>query len=88
MKLFALQFKESPTIENSDYSLIEYDSVQNLSVNRITRQPAIDSLKLDTETFTKTQGEDSDSDNNNRIAMLLDTETRTFTRTEGSDSDR
>lgn len=88
MKLFSLQFKESPTTESLDYSLIEYDPIQNLSVNKVTRQPAIDSLKLDTETFTKTQGENSDSDNNNHIAILLDTETRTFTRTEASDSDR
>ncbi|MFT3845302.1 MAG: hypothetical protein QM725_09630 [Lacibacter sp.] len=87
MNLFFLQFKETPKLENLDYSLIEYDPTQNLSVNKITRQPAIDSLKLDTETFTKSQGENSDSDNNNQIAILLDTETRTFTRTEVSDSD-
>jgi hypothetical protein len=88
MKFFSLQFKESLTAENPDYSIIEYDPIQNLSVNKITRQPAIDSTKLDTETYTKIRGENSDSDNCNNISILLDTETRTFTRTEASDSDR
>ncbi len=87
MKLLTFQFKESPSIEDSDYSSIEYDESQNLTVNKKTRRPAIESLTLDTETFTKTQGEGSDSDNSN-LAILLDTSTSTFTRTEGTDSDR
>ena len=87
MKPLAFQFKETPTRENFDYSLIEYDEQLNLSVNKKTRQPAIDTMTMDTETFTKASGESSDADNNG-ISMLMDTETRTYTQAEESDSDR
>lgn len=86
MRPLALQFKETPTNENLDFSLIEYDEQLNLSVNKKTRQPAIDSLEMDTETFTKADRESSDSDHD-AINMLLDTETRTYTEREESDSD-
>ena len=87
MRPLALQFKETPKGTELDYSLIEYDNTLNLSVNKITRQPAIDSVCLDTETFTKADRDVTDSDNN-RVNMLIDTETRTFTSSEQSDSDR
>lgn len=87
MKPFIFEFKESPNEEAKDYSLIEYDDNLNLSVNKMTRQPAIVELSLETETFTKTQGESADSDRNG-LSMLMDTETRTFTHSEASDSDR
>lgn len=86
MNPLAFQFKETPSSENLDYSLIEYDEQLNLSVNKMTRQPAIDTLTMDTETFTKARGESSDSDNNG-FGILMDTETRTYTKTEESDSD-
>lgn len=83
----AFQFKESPTKETLDYSLIEYDEQLNLSVNKKTKQPAIDTLTMDTETFTKANGEGSDSDDNG-VRFLMDTETRTFTEAEEADNDR
>ncbi|HYV90913.1 MAG TPA: hypothetical protein VE978_03985 [Chitinophagales bacterium] len=89
MKPFAFQFKEIPTKENLDYSLIEYDEQFNLSVIKTTRQPAIDTLTMDTETFTKAQGESSDSDDDG-IRILMDTTTATYSPPVGkedSDSD-
>jgi len=87
MKPLAFQFKETPTSENIDYSLIEYDEQLNLSINKKTGQPAIETLTMDTETFTKAIGESSDSDRDSN-SILMDTETRTYTRTEDADSDR
>lgn len=84
MNPLAFQFKETPTGVDLDFSLIEYDDQLNLSVNKITRHPAIDSISMDTETFTKADGEDADTDNNG-ISMLADTET--FTRAEGETTD-
>jgi len=87
MKPLIFEFKESPTGEALDYSLIEYDKRLNLSVNKLTGQPAIETINLETETFTKTQGEGADSDRDG-LSMLMDTETRTFTHSEASDSDK
>jgi hypothetical protein len=87
MRPLIFEFKESPTGEAIDYSLIEYDKSLNLSVNKMTGLPAIDTINLETETFTKTQGEGSDSDRNG-LSKLMDTETRTFTHSETSDSDK
>lgn len=87
MRPLIFEFKENPTGEAQDYSLIEYDDILNLSVNKETRQPAIDTINLETETFTKNQGESADSDRSG-LSMLMDTETRTFTHSEASDSDK
>lgn len=87
MRPLIFEFKESPNGENLDYSLIEYDNSLNLSVNRMTGKPAIETINLETETFTKTQGEGADSDRDG-LSMLMDTETRTFTHSEASDSDK
>jgi len=87
MKPLIFEFKETPTGEAQDYSLIEYDDRLNLSVNKLTGQPAIDTVNLETETFTKTQGEGADSDRSG-LSILMDTETRTFTHSEASDSDK
>ena len=84
MKPLAFQFKETPTVAHLDFSLIEYDDQLNLSVNALTRQPAIDSISMDTETYTRADGEVSDSDNNG-ISMLIDTDT--FTKAEGEAGD-
>lgn len=84
MRPLVFQFKETPTGADLDFSLIEYDDQLNLSVNKITRHPAIDSISMDTETFTKADGEDADTDKNG-ISML--TVTETFTRAEGETSD-
>jgi hypothetical protein len=86
MKPFIFQFRENPTDESIDHSLIEYDKKLNLSVNKITRQPAIDELNLVTETFTRS-GEVSDLDNN-QIAMLMATGTATKVGGEDTDLDR
>lgn len=87
MRPLIFEFKDNPTGEAQDYSLIEYDNTLNLSVNKLTGQPAIGTVNLETETFTKTQGEGADSDRNG-LSMLMDTETRTFTHSEASDSDK
>ncbi|MBZ5857323.1 hypothetical protein [Flavihumibacter profundi] len=87
MRPLIFEFKENPTGEPQDYSLIEYDDTLNLSINKFTGQPAIDTVNLETETFTKTQGESADSDRSG-LSMLMDTETRTFTHSESSDSDK
>ncbi len=87
MRPLAFQFKETPTGVDLDFSLIEYDDQLNLSVNKKTGHPAIDSISMDTETVTKAGAETSDTDQNG-MKNLMDTETRTFTSTEQSDSDR
>jgi hypothetical protein len=87
MKPFILEFTETPIGESPDYNLVEYDNSLNLSVHKETRQPAIEIISMETETFTKTQGEGADSDRNG-LSLIMDTETRTYTNTESSDSDR
>jgi hypothetical protein len=87
MKPLIFEFKENPTGEAQDYSLIKYDNTLNLSINKLTGQPAIDTLNFETETFTKSQGEGADSDRNG-LFLLMDTETRTFAHSEASDSDK
>jgi hypothetical protein len=86
MKPFIFQFKEQPTAENADYSLLQYDDTLNLSIDKATGKPAISALDLSTETFTKTQGEDSDSEQSH-ITKLMGTESITLVSTEASDSD-
>ncbi len=83
MKPITFEFLEKPSETDFDYSIIEYDNELNLSVDKTTRLPAIDSLNMETETFTKTGGEASDSDSD----FQMDTATRTFTQLESTDSD-
>jgi len=86
MNPLILKFKEVPVEETLDYSAIIYDEELNLSICKNTKQPAIETIRMDTETFTKAGNEESDSDCNlNNIFM--DTETRTLTSKEESDSD-
>jgi hypothetical protein len=84
MNPLLFQFKEKPKNESFDLSLIEYNEVLNLSIDKRTKKPAIDKINLETETFTR-QNEVSDSDDN-RIGMMMGTETCTKSG-EGTDSD-
>lgn len=83
MKPITFKFLERPNESGVDYSIIEYDNELNLCVDKRTNLPAIDSINMETETFTKTQGEVSDSD----ADIRMDTMTRTLTQMESSDSD-
>ncbi len=83
MKPITFEFLERPSEAEVDYSVIEYDNSLNLSVDKTTRLPAIDSFNMETETFTKTGGETSDSDSD----FQTDTATRTLTQLESTDSD-
>jgi hypothetical protein len=65
----------------------EYSSELNLSIDKETRQPAIDYHSLDTQTFTKAGEEPTDSDHN-LTRSYLDTQTDTLNRLESSDSDQ
>lgn len=89
MKPLILEFAEEPNVKDLDYSLIEYSESQHLSVLKGTNMPAIKTVSMETETFTKTQGEPSDADNDLRsnLKRLLDTSTETLSGTEPSDSD-
>jgi len=87
MKPFIFEFKEVPTGDTIDYSIVEYDDTLNLSVHKVSKQPAIEMLSMQTETFTKTQGEGADTDKS-ALTLQMDTETGTYTRTETSDSDK
>lgn len=87
MKPFIFQFRECPTSESTDLSLLSYDSSLNLSVDAKTGTPAISSLNMATETFTKTQGEDADSDYDT-MTRMMGTETVTLVNHEGLDDDR
>ncbi|WP_293308499.1 hypothetical protein [Pedobacter sp. UBA5917] len=87
MKPFILQFKESATLTDFDFSKIAYDPELNLNVDIQTGNPAIDVLEMGTETGTKVLSESSDSDANNFQAML-GTEIITLTGGEGVQSDR
>lgn len=85
MKPFIFQFKEFPTGEHIDFSMIEYDSNLNLNVLKETKQPAIEVVNMETQTFTKENGEGADSDRD-VFRMMADTATMTFSN-ESSDSD-
>lgn len=83
MKPITFEFLERPDESEVDYSKIEYDNELNLSIDKSTNLPAIDSVNMETETFTRTHGEVSDSDADFR----MDTATRTLTQMESTDSD-
>lgn len=83
MKPLTFEFLERPTETAFDYFDIEYDNELNLSVDKNTKLPAIESINMQTETFTKSGGESSDSDADFR----MDTATRTYTQMESTDSD-
>ena len=88
MKPFILEFKESPEDPSLDFSFMQYDPELNLNINTITGDPAIESIDLETMTFTKAGGESSDKDYE-YFSCLAETETRTFAGVnETSDSDR
>lgn len=87
MKPLILQYTEKPLGDNFDNSLIEYDNNLNLSVDKITKRPAVSFLNMGTETFTKTYDEVSDSDAD-RISYMMGTSTQTHYQTEGSDDDK
>ncbi len=89
MRPLILEFAETPTLKNLDFSLIEYSTKKNLSVIKGTETSAISYVSMDTETFTKANQEPTDSDNDLRrqVKYLLDTSTGTFTSTEPSDND-
>lgn len=87
MKPLILQFEELPNDKSHDYSLIEYSEVFNLSINKKTGAPAIETASLETETFTKAGGEGSDSDRDGFDPMMI-TQTGTYANTESSDSDQ
>lgn len=86
MNPFILQFREQPSAEGADFSTITYDKLLNLNIDSKTGKPAIASLNLSTETFTKTQGEDADTENS-YVSRLMRTETITLVSSEGTDSD-
>lgn len=86
MKPFSLQFKETPAADGSvDFSQVVYDDKFNLSINKLTGRPAVDEMKLGTETNTRVTGEGTDPDRNS-IGILMATETHTKSG-EGVDSD-
>ena len=55
MKPLIFDFKEKPTNQGMDFSLVEYSDKFNLTVVRGTEQPAINILSMDTVTMTKAQ---------------------------------
>lgn len=85
MNPITLHFKEFPVEDDVSSSLIEYDSHLNLNVLKHNREPAIDVLRMQTETCTKS-GEVSDSDYTN-IGLQFGTQTGTRTGGEETDSD-
>ncbi|CAN5222305.1 hypothetical protein BH09BAC6_BH09BAC6_09270 [soil metagenome] len=87
MKPFIFQFKEAATEIAPDYSAINYSNELNLSIDSLTGAAAIESVNMETETFTKADYEAADTDRNG-FSALMETETRTFTQTEASDSDQ
>lgn len=91
MRPLILQYSETPTGNQLDFSLVEYSVEQNLTVIKNTDIPAVKFMSLDTNTFTRTGGEQSDSDAQKisliqELQNLLDTRTKTFSGEE-SDSD-
>lgn len=89
MRPLILEFAETPTMQNLDFSLIEYSKKLNLSVLKGTETVAISYVNMGTETVTLVGQEPTDSDNNLRsqTKYLLDTNTETRTIQEPSDSD-
>lgn len=86
MKPLILQYTEKGIDENFDFSKIEYDNQLNLTVDKRTRQPAIDYLNMSTVTGTRTYSETSDSDQDN-VNLMMGTLTKTSYQLEGSDDD-
>lgn len=90
MEPLILKFKEVPCNQEIDYSILEYSEKLNLSVLRESKQPAIDYLSMETETFTRTLNEVSDSDKSElqrKLSTLVDTATHTYTQLEATDAD-
>lgn len=89
MKPLAFQFREFPKEKSLDFSSIKYDKNLNLSIDKISKLPAVNCLNMQTETFTKADGESLDSDASySAMSQLLSTQTRTYTSTEETDNDR
>jgi hypothetical protein len=86
MKPFSFAFREYPQDEPCNLSTLEYSNDLNLNIDTLTGRPAIESLNMSTETFTKSQGEGSDSDKNG-LNIMMETQTRTFTQSERPDND-
>jgi len=86
MKPLILQYTEKGNNENYDFSKIEYDNQLNLTVDKNTRQPAIDYLNMSTVTGTRTYSEESDSDKEN-TNIMMGTLTKTSYQMEGTDDD-
>ena len=78
MRPLILEFAETPTLKNLDFSLIEYSTKKNLSVIKGTETSAISYVSMDTETFTKANQEPTDSDNDLRrqVKYLLEIKRR------------
>ncbi len=57
MKHLLLQFAETPTGENIDTSIVEYDHQLNLNVVKGTTIPAVTFSDQETQTFTKANGD-------------------------------
>ena len=89
MRHIILEFAETPTQENIDISIIEYDYSLSLNVFKGTKIPAVNFSDQATETFTKAHGEgtDSDMDMKNSLCSILDTSTQTRMNNEISDVD-
>jgi hypothetical protein len=90
MEPLILKFKERPTAERPDFSIVEYSDEQNLLILKATGKPAIEYLDLGTETFTKSKGEGADSDRsaeNYILDSVINTSTSTRTKEETSDTD-
>jgi hypothetical protein len=90
MKHLLLQFAETPTGENIDTSIVEYDPELNLNVVKGTKTPAVIYSDQETQTFTKAGGEPTDTDAHLRyqhINALTETTTATRTHSEATDSD-
>lgn len=90
MKPLIFRFLEKANMKNLDFSSITYDEKLNLSVDRVSKKPAIDILKLGTSTVTDVCEENSDCDPNNQddLKLLMGTSTNTFASKESSDNDR
>lgn len=90
MEPLILKFRETPTENDLKYDEVEYSSKLNLTVLKGTEDPAVDFLKMETETFTKAQGEGSDTDKSGvgrKLRLLMETMTETHAQLEGTDKD-
>ena len=85
MTPFSFQYKEIPTGDSFDSSLIEYDEKLNLNLDKVTGLPAVNELDMATETYTR-QNEDADTDERG-IGILMATQTCTKSG-EGIDDDQ